>query len=209
MGVQKKKLRDAKRKRQQEASYRRHIPAANNVAVKQFTPKAPAHADLPNTNVHVFVDDQNIFWGIINKHSDYSYRIDFGKLLMAASDPDRFVEKAYIAGVIPDDDSFWKIAENKGFEVRRGYLGTDHRSKQDDAYLVMEITKTVCESSQPSTIVLIAGDADYVPPLQLAVEKGWRVEIIHVSSNNISSSLEPVCHKYREIPPVTIKFIEI
>ena len=61
MGVQKKKLRSAKRKKQQAASYRRYTPE-EKLMVKNFTPIAPAHAALPNSNVHVFVDDQNIFW---------------------------------------------------------------------------------------------------------------------------------------------------
>lgn len=87
---------------------------------------AKAHGELANDSVHVFVDDQNLFWGVLNSGQSRGYRVDFGRLLTAASrdasGKTRFVKSAYIAGVIPDDDSFWKIAENQGFTVRRGYL---------------------------------------------------------------------------------------
>jgi hypothetical protein len=55
----------------------------------------------------------------------------------------------------PDDDYFWKVAQAQGFEVKRGYLGTNNRSKQDDAYLISEIVSTIYEKPGPSTIVLV------------------------------------------------------
>ena len=74
--------------------------------------------------------------------------------------------------VIPDDDSFWRIAENRGFTVRRGYLGAKQRSKQDDAYFISDMTATLYEQEGPSTIVLVAGDADYVLPLERDLKGG-------------------------------------
>ena len=94
--------------------------------------RAPAHGELVDDRVRVFVDDQNLFWGIVNKQYGPRFRIDFGRLLTVAcrrtGGMTRFVKSAYIAGVIPDDDSFWKIAENQGFTVRRGYLGARART---------------------------------------------------------------------------------
>ena len=69
------------------------------------------------------------------------------------------------------------------------------------------MTKTIYEKEGPSTIVLVAGDADYYPPLSNAIEKGWRVEVIHVSNKNVSSCLEPVCHRFLKIAPESIRFI--
>src|ERR1035441_6088066 len=92
------------------------------------TGRAPAHLELANPMVHVFVDDQNLFYGITNDRQDRNFRIDFGRLsLEVCRGPDgaaRGIASAYIAGVIPDDDSFWQVAESQGFTVRRGYLGT-------------------------------------------------------------------------------------
>lgn len=172
--------------------------------------RAPHHDSLANDRVHVFVDDQNLFWGIVNQQYGPSFRIDFGRLLTLASKDTngqtRYVESAYIAGVIPDDDSFWKIAENQGFTVRRGYLGTQQRSKQDDAYLITDLTATLYEQVGPSTIVLVAGDADYVPPLEKSLSKGWRNEVEFID-RGIAESLEPVIHEFRQISPVAIEYI--
>jgi hypothetical protein len=30
---------------------------------------------------------------------------------------------------VPDDDSFWRVAQSQGFIVRRGYMGSGNRSK--------------------------------------------------------------------------------
>ncbi|MFB9157443.1 NYN domain-containing protein [Chromobacterium violaceum] len=176
--------------------------------------RAAAHGELVNESVHVFVDDQNLFWGLLNSGQERSYRVDFGRLLTEASKNKdgqaRFVKSAYIAGVIPDDDSFWRVAEAQGFTVRRGYLsgsgGGGLRSKQDDAYLVTEITSALYENPGPSTIVLVAGDADYVPPLIRANDKKWRVEVAFIE-RGLSSSLDPVSHLFRTINVASIQYI--
>ncbi|AXY40867.1 NYN domain-containing protein [Halomonas sp. JS92-SW72] len=174
---------------------------------------AKEHGELVNGSVHVFVDDQNLFWGAVNAGEGRNYRVDFGRLLTAAcrdgNGKSRFVKSAYIAGVIPDDDSFWYMAEKQGFTVRRGYLsnaGGQQRSKQDDAYLITEITSTLYEQEGPSTIVLVAGDADYVPPLIRANEKGWRVEVAFIA-RGLSSALDPVTHFFRSINLSAVQYL--
>ncbi|MFY2595426.1 NYN domain-containing protein [Achromobacter xylosoxidans] len=173
---------------------------------------AKSHGELANQSVHIFVDDQNLFYGIQGATEDRGYRIDFGRLLAAAakdsSGKDRFVKSAYIAGVIPDDDSFWAAAKSQGFEVKRGYLGSSGgqtRSKQDDSFLITEITATLYEHQGPSTIVLVAGDADYVPPLIKANEKNWRVEVAFIN-RGLSSALDAVTHEFRTINHTTIRY---
>lgn len=155
------------------------------------------------------MDDQNLFYGITNDSQfGRGYRIDFGRLLLetarGADGKPRPVRSAYIAGVIPDDDYFWEVAKNQGFQVRRGYLGSGNRSKQDDAFLITEIMETLYEKPGPSTVVLVAGDADYVPPLQKIIAKGWRSEITFIG-HSVLSSLEPVTHKFREMTPTSIQ----
>ena len=185
--------------------------AASEAAIRLGS--ARPHGELVNESVHVFVDDQNLFWGAVNDGRGHAYRVDFGRLLMAAcrdsNGKARFVKSAYIAGVIPDDDSFWNMAEKQGFTVRRGYLSNSsgqQRSKQDDAYLITEITSTLYEHQGPSTIVLVAGDADYVPPLIRANEKGWRVEVAFIV-RGLSSALDPVTHLFRSINLSAIEYL--
>lgn len=194
----------SKKKKQQQQQQSK----ANARSIANFVARAPAHATLADEKVHVFVDDQNLFYGITNNHYGPGYRIDFGRLLLTACQRPggvtRSVGSAYIAGVIPDDDSFWEIAKNQGFSVRRGYLGANNRSKQDDAYLITDMVSTLFEQPGPSTVVLIAGDADYVPPLQKSLAKGWRNEVVFID-HGISRSLENVTHQIREIVPYDIQ----
>ena len=90
--------------------------------------------------------------GIVNQDYGKDFRIDFGRLMLAAArdseDQPRAVASAYIASVIPDDDSFWEIAESRGFQVRRGYLGSNNQSKQDDAYLITDMVATLYEQER-------------------------------------------------------------
>jgi hypothetical protein len=177
-------------------------------SINDFVPGAPAHGELADQKVHVFVDDQNLFYGITNSHYGRGFRLDFGRLLLEAckvpNGITRAVGSAYIAGVIPDDDTFWQIARNQGFRVRRGYLGTNNRSKQDDAYLITDLVSTLFEQAGPSTIVLIAGDADYMPALGKSLERRWRNEIVFID-HGVSRALEKVGHLFREIRPTDIQ----
>lgn len=179
-------------------------------SITRRTARAQAHGSLANNTVHVFVDDQNLFWGIVNEKYGRAFRIDFGRLLLeAAKDANgqtRAVGTAYIAGVIPDDDTFWEVAKNRGFVVRRGFLGHNNRSKQDDAYLIRDMTATLYEQPGPSTIVLVAGDADYMPPLELALQKGWRNEVTFID-HGVSAALEGYAHQFREIVPDQIEHL--
>src|SRR6266571_3233244 len=170
--------------------------------------KAPPHQPLVNNLVHVFVDDQNLFYGIVNDERGPGYRFDFGRLLLAASrdsqERPRGVRTAYVAGVVPDDDSFWAIAKARGWVVRRGYPGVNSKSKQDDAWLIADLTSTVYEEAGPSTIVLVAGDADYMPPLTKALARGCRVEVLFIK-RGLSVALDPVAHELRGLSPGDIE----
>jgi hypothetical protein len=189
---------------------REHGRPNTNIArsIANFVPRAVLHGKLADQKVHIFVDDQNLFYGITNNRYGPGFRIDFGRLLLQAclqpGGATRSVGSAYIAGVIPDDDTFWQIANNQGFKVRRGYLGSNNRSKQDDADLITDMVSTLYEQSGPSTVALIAGDADYVPPLIKSLERGWRNEVVFID-HGISRSLEAVTHQIREIIPYDIQ----
>ena len=196
--------RKSRKKKQQEQQTKNF---ARSIAL--FVPRAPAHAPLVDDKVHVFVDDQNLFFGITNNKYGKGFRIDFGRLLLQACQRPggitRSVGSAYIAGVIPDDDSFWEIAKNQGFKVRRGYLGTNNRSKQDDAYLITDMVSTIFEQPGPSTLVLIAGDEELrATPAQVVGKRLAQRGRLH-RPRHFEKVLEPVAHEIREIVPYDIQ----
>ncbi len=179
--------------------------------IENRTGKAKPHDDLVSGKVHLFADDQNLFFGIINQQHGKDFRIDFGELMLVAARDSagktRGVASAFIAGVVPDDDSFWEVAKNQGWKVGRGYLGQANRSKQDDAHIITEMVSTLYEEEGPATLVLVAGDADYAPPLRKAIEKGWRTEVAFID-RGVSIALEAVTHEIRTIIPSQIERME-
>ncbi|MFN9276871.1 MAG: NYN domain-containing protein [Phycisphaerae bacterium] len=84
--------------------------------------------------------------------------------------------------------------------------GANNRSKQDDAFLISDLVATLYEKEGPSTIVLVAGDADYGPPLKKAIEKGWRVEVAFIA-RGVSTALTPFVHEFRTINPVDVQHL--
>ena len=205
-----------RKQREREAKTAQHCRSAParanrlNVAPSSTTGAAPAHNTLADDLVHIFVDDQNLFWGLVNHGPGLGFRVDFGELLNVvsrdANGHARAVGSAYIAGVIPDDDSFWEAATNQGFVVRRGYLGKNNRSKQDDSHLITEMVSTVFARRGPSTIILVAGDADYGPPLKRSLEMGWRNEVAFINAGS-SKALLSVAHNIRVMNPSEIELL--
>lgn len=98
------------------------------------------------------------------------------------------------------------MAKSQGFTVRRGYLGAGNRSKQDDAYLISDLVETVCTQPGPATVVLVAGDADYAPPLIKSLDRGWRNEVAFID-RGISISLEGYVHEFRTLSTSAIQLM--
>lgn len=169
---------------------------------------AADHKPLVNNKVHIFVDDQNLFYGITNGDFGPDFRIDFGALtLFTARDEHnkpRPVDTAFMAGVIPDDDTFWDAAAAQGWDIERGYHGAGGKSKQDDNFVVAELVEVLLTKEGPSTIVLVAGDGDYGPALKKAEKYGWRVEIAFIKQGR-SKALDPYVHLWRTLNPLDIQ----
>ena len=72
--------------------------------------------------------------------------------------------------------------------------------------MITDLTATLYERDGPSTIVLVAGDADYVPPLERAISKGWRTEVAFID-RGVSEALEPVVHEFRTVGPHAIEYL--
>jgi uncharacterized LabA/DUF88 family protein len=71
--------------------------------------------------------------------------------------------------------------------------------------LITDLTSTLFEQQGPSTIVLVAGDADYVPPLKKSLEKGWRNEVTFIA-RGVSTALAPLVHQFRILDPSLVEY---
>jgi len=111
---------------------------------------------------------------------DTSYRLDFGKLIQITCGFQASVNKAKLYGSRPPThDTVWDMAKEKGFELiifDKSYYG---KEKKVDSTIVMNMTEDVLINLDPKTdqIVLIAGDADFIPVVQRAKQKGFSVKV--------------------------------
>ena len=107
---------------------------------------------------------------------DYSWRIDFGKLLSQVADGKTIKNTILVGSRPPKNDSLWASAEKQGFKVLvydRNCLG---KEKAVDSEIVAQGTKIVCRNP-PAVLILLSGDSDFLPMINIASEMGWETEV--------------------------------
>ena len=61
----------------------------------------------------------------------------------------------------------------------------------------MDVAERLFTPGKPGTILIAAGDADYVPVVSRAQEKGWAAEVWFWS--NAAGDLKEACSRYVEL----------
>lgn len=128
--------------------------------------------------IGVFVDVANMYYSAKNIHGT---RVNFGKILEEAA-TDRHLIRA-IAYVIkadsPDEQKFFEALDKQGFEVKMKDLQvfTGGAKKGDwDVGITVDAIKL---ADRLDTVVLVAGDGDYIPLVRYLQEaKGCKVEVM-------------------------------
>jgi uncharacterized protein (TIGR00288 family) len=128
--------------------------------------------------IGVFVDVANMYYSAKNIHGT---RVNFGKILEDATS-DRHLIRA-IAYVIkadsPDEQKFFEALDKQGFEVKMKDLQvfTGGAKKGDwDVGITVDAIKL---ADRLDTVVLVAGDGDYIPLVRYLQEaKGCKVEVM-------------------------------
>jgi uncharacterized LabA/DUF88 family protein len=125
---------------------------------------------------------------------DYSWKIDFGRLIEFAGGKPEEIGRAVLYGSRPPaNDSLWAHAKKHGFEVvvhdRSMFAG---REKKVDTNIVTDITADGFELMKPGKdeITLVAGDADYVPTVQRLRKRGLQFDVCfwHQASNELKNA---------------------
>lgn len=107
---------------------------------------------------------------------DYSWRVDFGKLLNEVSQG-MTIRKAILVGSRPpQNDSLWNVAKRKGFEVIVRDRNSSNKEKGVDTELVAQGTQLVC-TTEPAVLKILSGDADFKPLVDIANGQGWNTEM--------------------------------
>lgn len=127
--------------------------------------------------VAVFVDVQNLFYSARNI---YDAKMHFGKLLDFISRGRKLIRAiAYIVqkeGV--DQSSFVEALHRFGYEIRSKVLKQrpDGTAKGDwDMGIAID---TISMADKLDTVVLVSGDGDFVPLVEMLKARGCRVEVM-------------------------------
>lgn len=108
---------------------------------------------------------------------DHSWNIDYGKLHQFVCGDRSQIGGARLWGSPPPGDSFWKMVETKGFQVRtfeKSVVGTE---KKVDVAIAHQMTKDAYTliDKKNSEITLVSGDKDFVPVIEDLVGEGFNV----------------------------------
>lgn len=128
--------------------------------------------------VGVLVDVANMYYSAKNIHGT---RVNFGKVLEDAVG-DRSLVRA-IAYVIkadsPDEQKFFDALEKQGFEVKMKDLQVFAGGAKKGDWDVGITVDAIKLAERLDTIVIVAGDGDYIPLVRYLQEaKGCRVEVM-------------------------------
>lgn len=148
---------------------------------------------MASSKLHLFVDNSNVLLEG-RRHSemkrkgrakrgpylDDSYEIDWGKFLYLLKEKDTrtLVEVPILYGSRPPaEDSVWNRIREEGFDAKVFDRNIRNKEKGVDMEMGMDIAERIHGSASPDTIVIAAGDADYIPAVRRARSKGWFVEV--------------------------------
>jgi len=156
--------------------------------------------------VHVFIDNTNVFMqgkqlvSSIEKVSD----IDYDKLLKIILGGRETAQKPIIVGSYwprnrKSENPFWKKLETNGFDIKLYENKNYKKEKLVDTTITTRITASVY-TKKTSTIILVAGDGDYKPPLSEAKKNGWDVEV-WFWENGLAQSLKCIATKVGYLKP--------
>ena len=139
---------------------------------------------MQDDSAYVFVDNSNV-WIQGKKLSGAAhglpennrYRIDYGKLLQHVLDGRQLADVPRLYGSEPPpNDSVWKIIKSKGFDVqvfKRNFL---NKEKGVDMRMGLDIQRLIFTKPM-APVVIVAGDADFVPVLEELHTAGWSSEV--------------------------------
>ena len=137
-------------------------------------------------NSNVFIEGQRVYAARsapgkrLSKDLDKNYRLDFGKLIEITCGFDADLGKLMFYGSEPPPtDSVWRAAKQHGFQNKIFQRSKHNKEKMVDTQMTVDLIRDIYTELDPATdcIIVVAGDADYVPAIQAARERGFNVKV--------------------------------
>jgi len=140
----------------------------------------------------------NIYDAMNNRIIDQAYTISFGRLheFVAGADQSKIARAALFGSRPPPNDGIWRYAKHAGFELILEDRNIANKEKKIDTGIVSAMVRDAYKSVNASsdTIVLVAGDGDFVPPVRQLVEDRFNVEVVFW--DHAARELKEVCSKF-------------
>lgn len=133
---------------------------------------------ISEQRIGVLVDVANMYYSAKNIHGA---RVNFGKILEDAVGERQLVRAlAYVIKAdSPDEQKFFDALDKQGFELKMKDLQVFSGGAKKGDWDVGITVDAIKLSERLDTIVLVAGDGDYVPLVRYLQEaKGCRVEVM-------------------------------
>jgi uncharacterized LabA/DUF88 family protein len=170
---------------------------------------------MPRPSLHVFVDNSNVLlegrrFSEMKKKGrkrlgnllDDSYEIDWGKFLYLLKERDTRVlaEVPILYGSRPPaNDSVWRRIREDGFDTKVFDRNIRNKEKGVDMEMGMDVAERLHTVAPASTMVIAAGDADYIPAVTRAKSKRWFVEVWFWS--NAAADLKKEASRFYPLDP--------
>ncbi|BCL85510.1 NYN domain-containing protein [Ralstonia pseudosolanacearum] len=148
---------------------------------------------MADAKVHLFVDNSNVKIeatrlayakrhnaGVRCELMDHAYEIDWGKFIhLVKSKGNRQLSQipTLYGSRPPPDDSVWQEIKKEGFDVVLFDRNIRNKEKGVDNELGMDVAERTLLVKPPETIVIAAGDEDFLGGVRRAVSRGWNVEV--------------------------------
>ena len=116
-----------------------------------------------------------------NDIQDNGFSVDFGKLIkFAGGDKSNLKEAMLYGSRPPPNDTVWKIAEARGFQVTVFDRNAYGKEKKVDAQINVDIVKRIYQNTivKGDEITLVGGDADFVPVCKEAKSNGIIFDVV-------------------------------
>ncbi len=161
---------------------------------------------ISEQRVGVLVDVANMYYSAKNIHGS---RVNFGKILEDAVGERQLVRAlAYVIKAdSPDEQKFFDALDKQGFELKMKDLQVFAGGAKKGDWDVGITVDAIKLADRLDTIVLVAGDGDYIPLVRYLQEaKGCRVEVIAFQEST-SLKLREVSDKFIDLSSDKKKYL--
>jgi uncharacterized LabA/DUF88 family protein len=178
---------------------------------EQPVPNEWVPSEWPEQRVALFVDTQNLYYGA---RDSFDRHVDYRRLLEVALRGRRLAHAtAYVVEREGDSTAYGFITKLSvlGYRVRRRKVRV-HRL-DDEGRTVMEgdwdmgIAADMIRSLEHADVLVLAsGDTDFVPIVELAQDRGRRVEVL-AFRNSAGQDLVDLADSFRDLSEVSGIFV--